>query len=143
MINDEGIKYKGYTVNLAAGLETVLIEVFSPDWNLQSKKLRVPFNEPNLKSSCKSPGGSKQSNISEEPFCEITLHKSYYGKSFFNIPIRHSGYLSSDDKSAIEITLGNNPLKILAVCDRTAADNKSPRIRIGKEFALWTTNNFI
>lgn len=40
------------------------------------------------------------------------------------------------------LILGDSSSKILAVCDRTAAKSRAPRIRIGKEFAKWSNDNF-
>lgn len=141
-INDESQKYKGYTVNLAAGLEAILIEEFSPEWNIQSnKKQTKPTREIKISSKDKSFIDTNESNYSGNAVCEIILHKSYYGKSFFNIPKSHSEYLGPEDKFAIEVRLGDNSSKILAVCDRTAAKSRAPRIRIGQEFAKWSTDN--
>ena len=143
-INDESVKYKGYIVNLAAGLENILIETFSPEWNIQSKKKLVePITEESLSAQNKPLIKPIKTMDIINPVCEVTLHKSYYGTSFFNIPVSHSTYLSMDSKSPVEVIFGNDlKTKLIALNDRTAAKSEAPRIRIGKEFANWTLNNF-
>lgn len=75
--------------------------------------------------------------------CEVKLHKSYYGKGFFNIRKQFSRFLVYEDRFEITVLLGEKSTnEITGVVDRTANNTGAPRVRIGKEFSLWSVSNF-
>lgn len=132
------LSYKGYRINLAAGLEDSLIREFNPEWNKIGKlKEKVEFKS-NLSIINKN-NKIKLKNKSIK-FFEVTLGKTYYNKGFFNVPVR---YTKSIDKRIKKIKLIlKNGEEIEARISRTDNLNGTPRIRGNNKLKLYFKNNF-
>jgi hypothetical protein len=77
----------------------------------------------------------------EIPVYELTLHKTYYEKGFFNLGIEVERFIRQD-KGPINILLGDEKGKIIGQVDRSANKNRTPRIFVGKELTKWFQRNF-
>lgn len=73
---------------------------------------------------------------------DIKLGTAYYYQGFFNI--RHAyTHLIAEDEEPINIQLGANDEKIQGFINRTANNNKTPRIMAGVPYRQWVQANFM
>lgn len=77
----------------------------------------------------------------EYPKYELTLHKTYYNKGFFNLGISVDNYIQSKN-GLIHILLGKSREEINGHLNRDANLNSTPRIHGGNELKHWIQNNF-
>lgn len=139
ILPDPGLlKYRGYKISLAGGLEDTLIHEFKPEWNITGRKI--------ISSSI---GHQKQrvtvqrvpQHIASNSFVVI-LYPTYYYQGFFNVGRKYSD-LFGRDKDMIQIQLGDEPrLTIYGNIDRHANTNGTPRIRGRKPLRDWIQSNF-
>lgn len=143
LINDTKLKYGNFNINIAAGLEDSLIEQFSPPWNTIGKSKKIVIH----KLSRIKISSEEISNISKSgyPFeLYIKLGEAYYNQGFFNIGVKYSDKLHLQHGASIKIQLGNDPNHtIKGYINRTANNNKTPRIMGGKALNQWIQKNFI
>ena len=139
VLTDLGLlKYGGFTVSLAGGLEDALIDALKPDWNITG-------NTVHSKSS-KSPKTTrthyeKHQDIHNNSF-EVWLHPTYYNQGFFNVRRKYSERFGNDQDS-IKIQLGHDSGRYInGIIDRRANHNGSPRILGRKSLKEWITSNF-
>lgn len=132
-IDNAQLKYHNYKINLAAGLEDILISEIQPDWNYNAKNLEKPNNKIKL---------VKNKIIESDEYIIVTIGQAYYNDGFFNIRKRYSELFGSD-LSKIKIQLGDNNTDIIeGYVNRTANSNGTPRIMAGKNYTEWIQNNF-
>ena len=77
----------------------------------------------------------------EYPKYELTLHKTYYDKGFFNLGIDVDTNIQPKNGS-IRIFLGESKKEISGRLNRDANLNSTPRIYGGNELKSWIQNNF-
>ena len=75
------------------------------------------------------------------PEYELTLHKTYYDKGFFNLGIDVDNYIQPDN-GTMRILLGKSKEEIIGRLNRDANLNSTPRIYGGNELKYWIQNNF-
>ena len=75
------------------------------------------------------------------PVYQLTLHKSYYDKGFFNLGVSVEG-LVRPDNGPITIELGGSHRRIEGRVDRNANQNGTPRIFGGAELRNWLQSTF-
>jgi hypothetical protein len=75
----------------------------------------------------------------------VRLGKTYYNQTFFNVRINHTDNFGAD-KATIEIQLGDNPRNTFeGYINRTANNNRTPRIMIGGNggtYTQWIQKNY-
>ncbi len=71
----------------------------------------------------------------------IKLEKTYYTKGFFNIKVKYDN-LFGENNSKIKIQLGEDGELIEGIINRTANNNKTPRIMAGIKYTKWVQDNF-
>lgn len=141
-IDNVGLNYRGHKINLSAGLEDNLIAEFSPKWNSMGKN-RVKTKKTEIKEKEEIPFVRFIYNDNEfENKFVVALGKKYFNDGFFNVRVKHSN-LFGEDLSNIKIQLGKNPLNYcVGKINRTANNNKTPRIFAGKKYKNWIQENF-
>jgi len=77
----------------------------------------------------------------EYPKYELTLHKTYYDKGFFNLGIDVDTFIQQKNGS-IRILIGESKREISGRLNRDANLNSTPRIYGGNELKSWIQNNF-
>jgi hypothetical protein len=75
------------------------------------------------------------------PIYELTLHKTYYRKGFFNLGVSVDRYIQPSDEP-ITIYLGDSGRKLIGRSDRKANQNGTPRIHVGVDLTNWFMQNF-
>ncbi len=75
------------------------------------------------------------------PIYELTLHKTYYRKGFFNLGVSVDRYIQPND-APITIYLGDSGKKLIGRSDRKANQNGTPRIHLGVDLVDWFLKNF-
>jgi hypothetical protein len=75
------------------------------------------------------------------PVYNLTLHKTYYDKGFFNLGVDIERFVRPDSGS-ITILLGNSKTHLNGRVDRAANQNGTPRIFGGVELQHWFQRNF-
>lgn len=134
----ESLKYRGYKISLAGGLEDTLIDVFKPEWNITGKRIVIhhPENHKLKRLNPKGPLGIESSSF------KVTLFPTYYNQGFFNVRRIYSDRLG-EDQGIIKIQLGQDrSLCIDGLIDRRANQNGSPRILGRKPLKEWIKSNF-
>lgn len=142
ILTDNGLlSYGNFRINLAAGLEDTLIYDISPEWNLSGRNIIT------------TDSNSEQLELTTNPLIadtfttatttiDILLGQTYYSQGFFNVGREHSQLFGSNN-STIEIQLGRKPTKtIQGYINRTANNNRTPRIMGGKELREWIKRIF-
>jgi hypothetical protein len=134
-------KYNDFSINLAGGLEDTLIYELNPAWNYSGKNKTIEDKSSNTDNliQISYPNTLKRNRIGT---FEVILGQAYYNQGFFNIKKRYSDQFGAD-KSIIEIRLGDNPKNaIQGYINRTANNNGTPRVMMGKEYTEWIKKNF-
>jgi len=80
-------------------------------------------------------------NNKKYPIYELTLHKTYYDKGFFNLGIDVDSYIKASN-GIINIYLGESKEKITGKLNRNANLNSTPRIYGGKVLKDWFQKYF-
>jgi len=75
------------------------------------------------------------------PKYELTLHKTYYEKGFFNLGIDVDNYIKPNN-GTIHIFLGESKKEIIGRLNRDANLNSTPRIYGGNELKSWIQQHF-
>lgn len=75
------------------------------------------------------------------PIYNLTLHKTYYDKGFFNLGVSVDKYVRSSS-GPITITLGKSKRTLIAHVNRNANSNGTPRIMGGTELRDWIQKNY-
>jgi hypothetical protein len=141
LVDNGLLKYGGFTINLAAGLEDTLIYEISPVWNFSGKNKLEEDKESNSENLIRIKTKVEMTVYSTKTL-EVTLEKTYYNQGFFNVPVKYSDDFGADE-ALIEIQLGNNPKDLIqGRIDRTANTNGTPRIMVGKILTHWIQKNF-
>lgn len=137
------LRYGDFKINLAAGLEDVLIYEISPKWNLQGINL-IPMDINSEKPELtKNPLPTTDTLIPIITTFSILLGQTYYKQGFFNVTQEYSTFLGADH-STIEIQLGKNTNSVIqGYINRTANKNETPRIMGGKELRDWIEHHFV
>lgn len=135
VLPDNGLlRYGGFHINLAAGLEDSLISQLRPEWNGQ--RLSKASSEPEEK----PPQKTAKKTLEKTTFLQI-LHKTYYNSGFFNVPVQYDRHFGNNlDK--IDIYCGNEEVQIVGYINRSANQNKTPRIMGGVELKNWLQNKY-
>lgn len=137
VLPDNGLlKYGDFSINLAAGLEDILIYEINPDWNFSGKKKIIEDQE-----SAFQPIAVVEKRNDQDCSFDITLGDTYYKQGFFNIGQAYANKLGSDNP-IIEIQLGVTGESITGYINRTANTNGNPRIMGGKTFKNWVSDNY-
>lgn len=151
---DNGLLHYGqFHLNLAAGLEDSLISIMSPEWNgnstlppirpidtTQTPELETTpvVAKPILVAKAQDPNHNPA--VEQAPKCiasfPLTVHKTYYNQGFFNIGVSHASLFGTDGQE-IEIFCGTAEQPIVGTINRTANNNKTPRIMGGKGLRDW------
>ena len=75
------------------------------------------------------------------PTYELTLHKTYYDKGFFNLGVDVDRYIRPDS-GPIKITLGEAKRTIEGQVDRNANMNGTPRVHGRNALRDWFYKNY-
>ena len=75
------------------------------------------------------------------PVYELTLHKTYFDKGFFNLGVAVDALIMPGN-GAVVIELGGSHRSIEGRIDRTANQNGTPRIFGGAALRNWLQDNF-
>lgn len=141
VLPDNGLlRYGGFHINLAAGLEDDLIRVISPEWNGGRREAVLE----------EGPGDVQQGASLETPRVAleeteplevrgrfvVTLHATYYRQGFFNVGVDYQALLGSDGEQ-IEIYLGASEDPVVGSINRRANTNHTPRIMGGRDLREW------
>lgn len=126
---DNGLLHYGsFHLNLAAGLEDALIHQLAPAWNntgsstSQKRQKTMESEDVHLQ--------EHQDVVRNTG--TLILHKTYYERGFFNLPVDKEQYLG-DDNEEIELYCPGVSRAIIGYINRTANRNHTPRIMGGKE----------
>jgi hypothetical protein len=76
-----------------------------------------------------------------KPSYQLTLHKSYYDKGFFNLGVEVDRFIRSDS-GPIKIQLGESGPSLTGSVNRDANQNGTPRIMGGTELRNWIQRHF-
>lgn len=151
-LSDNGLHHYGdFNINLAAGLEDDLIAKLNPEWNgrlLEGYK-SVERNssqaeEPDVIATAvqsevqhqmRGVSFSGSESIPENCFI-LKLHKAYFNSGFFNVGVRYQK-LFGDDLEEIRISCEDLPHEFTGYINRTANNNRTPRIMGGAPLKRW------
>jgi len=123
VLPDNGLLHYGqFHVNLAAGLEDSIIAVLSPEWN--GKPTRPPASEL-----------AAPTNLPVVEFT-FTLHKTYFSKGFFNVPVDYADAFGADGEQ-VDIFCGNAAVPLIGTINRSANTTNAPRIMGGAGLRDW------
>lgn len=75
------------------------------------------------------------------PTYQLTLHKTYYEKGFFNLGVSVDRYVRPQS-GEIRLVLGASNRTLAGRVDREANPNGTPRIHGGPELRDWFFRNF-
>jgi hypothetical protein len=75
------------------------------------------------------------------PTYELTLHKTYYEKGFFNLGVSVDKYVRPQS-GEVKLLLGVSKRTLVGRVDREANQNGTPRIFGGPELRDWFFKNF-
>lgn len=75
------------------------------------------------------------------PTYELTLHKSYYDKGFFNLGASVDKYVRQDSGD-VKLILGSSKRVVDGRVDRDANQNGTPRVHGGAELRDWFFQNY-
>ena len=75
-----------------------------------------------------------------KPAYELTLHKTYYDKGFFNLGVEVDRFVRKDSGPAV-LALGESRSKIPVQVNREANQNGTPRIMGGASLRNWLQRN--
>jgi len=75
------------------------------------------------------------------PTYELTLHKTYYEKGFFNLGVSVDKYVRPES-GGVKLILGPSKRTLVGKVDREANQNGTPRIHGGIELRNWFFKNF-
>lgn len=75
------------------------------------------------------------------PTYDLTLHKTYYEKGFFNLGVSVDKYVRPQS-GEVKLLLGPSKRTLIGRVDREANLNGTPRIHGGPELRNWFFKNF-
>lgn len=75
------------------------------------------------------------------PTYDLTLHKTYYEKGFFNLGVDVERFVTKDE-GPVSLLLGRQRQQIGGRVTRTANQNGTPRVFGGAELRDWFFANF-
>ena len=145
MLPDTGLlRYGGFHINLAAGLEDSLISDISPPWNGKpsatetNKNTESGTQEIHPRQETSEPVNTITSSIKDNFILKVRT--TYYNQGFFNVPIKHSNAFGAD-RDRIEIYCGKNQYLIQGYINRSVNINNTPRIMGGSALKQWFHEN--
>ena len=160
---DNGLLHYGqFHVSLAAGLEDSIISVIAPPWNHGTTSSdAAPFvldpqgSEPPMLATTELPRyvdtGScdpgrvlQDAAVSQSPrpiaSFPLVVRKTYYKQGFFNVGVSYEDLFGSDSQE-IEVFCGLAEQPIIGTINRSANNNRTPRIMGGKGLRDWFHRN--
>lgn len=150
VLPDNGLlRYGGFHINLAAGLEDSLISQISPPWNGRTTEeaRRASLNQGKaLKTIQKEQPDSYYNDndaieTTSQTVFEFQLHETYLKQGFFNVPMKYTTLFGAD-RDRIEIYCGKTRNPIYGYINRTVNTNKTPRIMGGAQLRDWLQQHF-
>lgn len=75
------------------------------------------------------------------PTYELTLHKTYYEKGFFNLGVSVEKYVRQQN-GEVKLILGASKRVLIGKVNRDANLNKTPRVFGGQELQSWFYKNY-
>lgn len=132
VLPDNGLlRYGGFHINLAAGLEDDLIRSINPEWNGGRKEVVADATAPRttLGTVDAEPDAHDELGTSTDSFGAV-LHPTYYNRGFFNVVVAHQRLFGRDGES-IEIFFEGYSDPVMGTINRTANMNGTPRIMGG------------
>lgn len=134
---DNGLFHYGeYHLNLAAGLENSIISKISPPWNGSNKTNK---NTNTKLQEEKSKINRLESDPQNNRF-NFKLAPTYFNIGFFNVIIDNTNHFGKD-RDVISIYLGEKQDLLHGYINRSANQNKTPRIMGGVRLKQWFQNN--
>lgn len=121
VLPDAGLlRYGGYHLNIADGLEGDLIDQLQPQWNAQG--IRTTADDEVVEDAVVSEPKSQIITV-----FEVVLQQTYLERGFFNVPVAQTHQFGTDGEE-IEILTGPAGSTFTGLINRTANKNGSPRI---------------
>ena len=147
VLPDTGLlRYGGFHINLATGLEDSLISDISPPWNgkYREKKSARPassesFAETPSREPDEAPVQSIETNSSNTTF-QFQVRTTYFNQGFFNVPVKYMQAFGSD-RDRIEIYCGEGQDLVQGYINRSVNVNNTPRIMGGIQLRQWFREN--
>ena len=148
VLPDTGLlRYGGFHINLAAGLEDSLISDILPPWNGQHSKkehkkvqVEVRSAEPAISEFDKEPAQGIETNPNNTTF-QFQVRTTYFKQGFFNVPAKYAQAFGSD-RDRIEIYCGENQELVQGYINRSVNLNNTPRIMGGVQLRQWFNSDF-
>jgi hypothetical protein len=84
--------------------------------------------------------GDKEHGMTS-PTYELTLHKTYYEKGFFNLGVSVDKYVRQHN-GEVKLILGTSKRVLMGKIDRDANLNRTPRVFGGPELRNWLFENY-
>jgi hypothetical protein len=136
---DNGLlRYGGFHVNLAAGLEDDLIRSIAPPWNgggvRTTTRPQAASGDPSDEARPLAP--VDQPVLVSKASFTFVLQASYYRQGFFNVTVDNQGLIGGDGDH-IEIYLADEPVPLTGAINRSANTNHTPRIMGGVALRDW------
>lgn len=147
VLPDAGLlRYGGFHINLAAGLEDSLISDISPPWNGKYRE-----NKPVCPASSEGVAETPNNKPDEEPeHCidtnsrnatfQFQVRTTYFNQGFFNVPVKYMREFGSD-RDRIEIYCGEKQDLVQGYINRSVNVNYTPRIMGGAQLRQWFHEN--
>ncbi len=150
VLPDNGLlRYGGFHINLAAGLEDSLISKTSPPWNGRTTEdaSRASLSQEKATKTAqkKQPDSSHENdNVIEttsQMVFEFQLRDTYIKQGFFNVPVKYMTLFGAD-RDRIEIYCGKIGTPIYGYINRAVNTNDTPRIMGGSQLRDWLQKHF-
>ncbi len=151
VLPDTGLlRYGGFHLNLAAGLEDSLISDISPPWNRKhgGNKLVEPKNTERKVQAAKTiiPKSDEELSHSIETIPNNTtfqfqIRTTYFNQGFFNVPVKYM-HSFGIDRARIDIYCGKDQDLVQGYINRLVNQNNTPRIMGGVQLRQWFHENF-
>lgn len=129
LISDGMLSFRGFNINLAAGLEDSLIEMLQPPWN----------GKPSVRLSADREAQMDSERTELENSCEFVLRETYWKSGFFNIKTSDDHMFGQDGETIVLVDKNGNEL--IAKINRRANVNGTPRIMGGADLRDWFREN--
>ena len=150
VLPDSGLlRYGGFHINLAAGLEDSLISDISPPWNGRVSTMKTARDTGDDGGGTSEPSTSEIyaesiSGFDAKPIntvFQFQLRTTYFNQGFFNVPTKHME-LFGGDRERIEIYCGESQSLIQGYINRSVNPTNAPRIMGGTQLRQWFRENF-
>lgn len=140
----EDLMFRGFTINIAAGLEDILILKFAPPWNGGAKGVKVAETAERESEQLAEDGVSEypREMLPEIGRFIIPLTPTYYNRGIINPGQATSGLFGETDR-ALTIRFTDSTPAVTTRIDRRANGNGSVRLVGGNQMvAEWFQRNF-